>query len=286
MGFFYISSSSTDIISTKITEQYRVISDFMSNNKLKLNGDKTHLMLLATGKAWRTKLGDDSLTLDTGQEIISTSRTETLLGGLIHQNLKWTEHILLNEDSLIKKLGTRLNALKQIGKYADFQTRKMFANGLFMSKLIYLIPLWGGCEKFLIRALQVVQNKAARVVTKLGIFTPIKTLLRQCGWLSVHQLVFFHTVVLMYKTLANKSPEYLFRMTGSEYNYKTRAKDAGKLRQVQEYKVENELNYKSYRWRSIRSWNQLPQDITSITSIQEFKFKLKAWVMENISIHP
>ena len=52
-------------------------------------------------------------------------------------------------------------------------------------------------------------------------------------------MVFFHTVVLMYKTLANKSPEYLFRITGSEYNYKTRAKDAGKLRQVQEYKVEN-----------------------------------------------
>ena len=57
-----------------------------------------------------TKIGDDSRTLDTGQEIISTSRTEMLLGGLIYQNLKWTEHILLNEDSLIKKLGTRLNA--------------------------------------------------------------------------------------------------------------------------------------------------------------------------------
>ena len=45
------SSTSTEIISTRITEQYRVISDFMSNNKLKLNGDKAHLMLLATGKA-------------------------------------------------------------------------------------------------------------------------------------------------------------------------------------------------------------------------------------------
>ena len=75
-------------------------------------------------------------------------------------------------------------------------------------------------------------------------------------------------------------------MTGSELNYKTRAKDTGKLIQVQEYEVENKLNYKSYRWRSIRSWNQLPQDITSITSIQEFKFKLKAWVVENISTYP
>ena len=204
------SSCNTETISTKITEQYNVVADFMSNNKLKLNGDKTHLMLLATGNAWRTKLDNDSISLNTGQEIIGTSKTEKLLGGLINQNLKWTEHILLNDESLLKKLGTRLNALKQIGKVADFKTRKMFADGLFMSKLIYLIPLRGGCEKFLIKALQVVQNKAARSVTRLGIFTPVKTLLKQCGWLSVHQLVFFHTVVLLFKKIHNLSPDYLY----------------------------------------------------------------------------
>ena len=236
---FSYSSTSIATISAKVTEQYSVISEFMSNNMLKLNGDKTHLMLLATENAWRSKLDDNSITLNTGQEIIHTSKTEQLLGGLIQQNLKWSEHILLHKDSLIRKLGTRLNALKQIGRFADFKTRKMFANGLFMSKLIYLIPLWGGCEKLLIRALQIVQNKAARVVTRLGIFTPVKTLLRQCGWLSVHQLVYFHTVVLLFKTLERKSPEYLFSMTGSEYNYNTRAEDAGKLRLVPESKVDN-----------------------------------------------
>ena len=57
----------------------------------------------------------------------------------------------------------------------------------------------GVSEKFLIKALQILQNKAARSVTRLGIFTPVKTLLKQCGWLSVHQLVFFHTVVLLFK---------------------------------------------------------------------------------------
>ena len=133
---FSFWSCSTDTILSKITEQYSVISAFMSNNKLKLNGDKTHLMLLATGNAWRSKLTDNSINLNTGQEIIGTSKTEKLLGGLINQNLKWTEHILLSEESLVKKLGTRLNALKQIGKIADFKTRKMFTDGLFMSKLI------------------------------------------------------------------------------------------------------------------------------------------------------
>ena len=134
----------------------------MSNNKLKLNGDKTHLMLLAPDYALRNKLDEDSIHLDTGEEIVSTTKCEKLLGGIINENLKWTNHILLSEDSLVKKLGTRLSALKLIGKVADFKTRKMLADGLFMSKLIYLIPLWGGCEKYLLKALQVVQNKSAR----------------------------------------------------------------------------------------------------------------------------
>ena len=41
-------------------------------------------------------------------------------------------------------------------------------------------------------------------------------------------------------------------MAGTDYNYKTRAKDSGKLRLASDYKVDHELNLKSYRWRYIR----------------------------------
>ena len=95
--------------------------------------------------------------------MIRTSQNEKLLGGLVSQNLKWTDHILfgsprLGEQSLILQLGKRLAGLKHIRNVADFRTRRMIANGIFMSKLVYIIPVWGGCEKFLIRGLQVVQN--------------------------------------------------------------------------------------------------------------------------------
>ena len=161
--------------------------------------------------------------LNNGQERIQTTDCEKLLGGFIAQNLKWTQHILLNENSLVKQLGKRVVALKKISRVADFKTRKMLADGLFMSKLIYLIPLWGGCEKFLIKSLQVVQNKAARAVAKVGIYTPVQTLLRQCNWLSVHQLVFYHTTILLFKTIQNKNPKYLYDMTSTELAYVTRA---------------------------------------------------------------
>ena len=258
----------------------------MNNNKLKLDSDKTHLMLLATEYAWKRKLSPNSLSLNTGQEVISTTSCEQLLGGFIAQNLKWTNHILLNEKSLVKQLGTRLNALKKVSRVADFKTRKMLADGLFMSKLVYLIPLWGGCEKFLIKALQIIQNKAARSVTKLGIFTPVQTLLRQCGWLSVNQLVFYHTVILLFKTLLKQSPKYLYDMTTTELHYPARAENPGKLRVVADYIPEKELNFKSYKWRSTRFWNQLPSSIRVMNNLVQFKGKLKSWVLLNIEINP
>ena len=283
---FSCSNTNLDTIETKITDNYNTIAAFMNNNKLKLNGDKTHLMLLGSDSARKHKLHANSFSLDTGQEIIKTTDCENLLGGYISQNLKWTNHILLNEKSLVKQLGTRLNALRKISKFADFKTRKMLADGLFMSKLVYLIPLWGGCEKFLNKALQIIQNKAARSVTKLGIFTPVQLLLKQCGWLSVHQLVFFHTLVLLFKTNQQKTPQYLFDMTSSDLNYKTRAENPGKLRSVADYIPEQGLNRKSYKWRSTMYWNQLPPDIRLMDNLGKFKVKLKSWVLLNIDINP
>ena len=36
-------------VSKKLTEKFNIISDFMKNNKLKLNDDKTHLLVMDTG---------------------------------------------------------------------------------------------------------------------------------------------------------------------------------------------------------------------------------------------
>ena len=108
------------------------------------------------------------------------------------------------------QLTTRINALKILSGVATFKSRLMVANGIFCSKLIFQISLWGGTEDFLLSSLQIVQNKAARVVAKRGIYTPVCDLLRQCGWLSVRQLVFYHSVILVHKTLQNKSTNYLY----------------------------------------------------------------------------
>ena len=67
-------------------------------------------------------------------------------------------------------------------------------NGVFMSKLAYLITLWVGVQQYLLGALQVQQLAAARAVCGMNCWRWSKAkLLARTGWLSVRQLVFYHT---------------------------------------------------------------------------------------------
>ena len=58
----------------------------------------------------------------------------------------------------MRSLSSRLSAMKKIRYLASFKNRKMIAEGIFMSKLSYLIALWGGCGAGLKKSLQVLQN--------------------------------------------------------------------------------------------------------------------------------
>ena len=46
-------------------------------------------------------------------------------------------------------------------------------NGIFMSKLIFQMPLWGVAEENLLSSSQVVQNKDSRLITGKGKFNQI-----------------------------------------------------------------------------------------------------------------
>jgi hypothetical protein len=178
----------------------------MAANKLVINADKTHLLVMGTQAMGQTR---QEVQLAAGQHVIFPSPTEKLLGCNIHENMKWREHLQLSEQSLTRQLTSRVNALSKLSVNATFKTRLMAANGAFMSLLIYLIPLWGGTEGYLLKGLQVLQNRAARCVTKQQWFTPTRRLLDQCGWLSVQQLVQYHSLLQVHKAIVAGTPLYI-----------------------------------------------------------------------------
>ena len=122
-------------LSEKLTEKYNVLADYLTDNKLKVNDDKTHLIVMTTRQK-RRHVDTSTVNIVTPTATITPSSVERLLGAKIHQDMRWVEHVLDGDDSLVKALNSRLGALKKISQVASFKSRKATADGIFMSKLI------------------------------------------------------------------------------------------------------------------------------------------------------
>ena len=273
---YSFASKSPVVLSSTLSHKYKLISNYMECNKLVINADKIHLVVMGKTKQDNRR---DEVSLVAGTHIIHPSATEKLLGCHIHQSLKWKEHIQANEKSLIRQLTSHLNALRKLAINAPFKTRLMAANAVFISVLSYLISLWGASEGYLLRALQVVQNKAARCVTKVSWFTATRQLLKQCGWMSIKQLVFYHTALTMHKTLKSGKPVYTRQKLTHDFPYQTRQATGGHVRHSLDSVAEG-----SFISRGTTAYNRIPDSLRSTSSLPLFKKKLKNWTLTNIPI--
>ena len=264
------------VLSHKLTQQYDKISDYMAANKLVINGDKTHLVVMGTKK---TAAKRQEVFVQADGHTIQPSRTEKLLGGVISEDLKWREHLLSSDQSLVTQLTSRINGLVKVASRAPMATRLMVANGIFMSKLCYLIQLWGGCEKYLVKSLQILQNRAARAVTGKSWWTPIRRLLHECRWLSVRQLIFYQTALQTHKILIDGNPVYFKQRMSTNHPYRTRQAAGGSI-----WRGEEEQPGTSFTSRGAQVYNSLPNYVRNCRTLPTFKYKLRQWVATNIPI--
>jgi hypothetical protein len=134
---------------------------------------------------------------------------------------------------------------------------------------------------YLINMLQVLQNWAARFVTQNDIFTSQKQLLLQCGWMSVRQLVIYHDMVQIFKTLSEQKPVSLFKSLSKSFTQRTRAASTGGL--VDNYRTTRDITKESFLVRSTKVWNSLPPATRQAENLRKFKFKLKAWIKLHVT---
>ena len=73
------------VLSDVLTGKYNQLEEWMNNNKLVINPDKTHLMVIGSDKATRIR---QQVNIMAGEYCIKPTETEKLLGGHIHQSLK------------------------------------------------------------------------------------------------------------------------------------------------------------------------------------------------------
>ena len=194
---------------------------------------------------------------------------EILLGLQIEPNLKWHKQV----EELLKKLRKRLTGLQNLRNIIPYHLRKRITEGMFTSVLVYCLPVFGGCDKCEMEALQVMQNKAARLVTHAQLRTSRTEIFSQVGWLTVNQLVFYHSALSTFRIRQAKEPEYLSSVM---------AKD-NRADRIIVPNTNLTLAKNSYCYRAASQWNSLPEHIRRNTRIGQFKSQLKKWILQNIA---
>ena len=119
-GAYSYANRDPVVLSEVLNEKYKLLERWMNNNKLVINPDKTHLMVMA-GRGLAPQR--EHVSMMAGVHNIKPTETETLLGDHIYQSLQWNQHIRDHEGSLIRQLTYRINGLKRIARNSTFQTK-------------------------------------------------------------------------------------------------------------------------------------------------------------------
>ena len=264
-----VADDTIENISDKMTRNCELVIEWMQGNKLKLNANKTHLLTVGTKERLRVQQSSVVVRMDGFQLEESEDKVETLLGIQVENGLKWHKQV----QALQNKLKKRLTGLTNLTNVLPYSLMKRVTEGIFTSVLVYCLPVFGGCDKYELESLQTMQNKAARLVTNSPIRTRRKELFAQLDWLTVNQLVFYHSALTTYRIRSSSEPEYLS-------NIMSRDSRSGRII-IPNTKLS--LAMKSYCYMDASQWNSLPHSIRNIQKIGLFKSEVKTWIKTNVT---
>ncbi len=127
------------------------------------------------------------------------------LGVLFDSNLSFVSHV----SSICK---TAFFNLKNISKLRPLSNAVMLIHAFMTSRLHYCNALLGGCSACFINKLQMVQNAAARVLTRTKKYDHISPLMSTLHWLPNKHCIDFKILLITYKAPNGLAPQYLSKL--------------------------------------------------------------------------
>ena len=264
---------------TQIESNMVKITNFLNCNKLTVNQPKTVIIeIMSKQKRNWVRGTPPQLSVrnpDGSNKIIHAKKNIRLLGGNLQDNLSWQAHLETGEKPLLPELRKKLGALRHLGPGVPRATRLKLSNAIIISRLLYLVPIWGGAPSTYLNKVQRFLNKSARYVNNQGRRSPTRGLMSSCNWLNVRQLAALQSLSLMWNIIWMQSPLHLSRKIAVDDDMLLSTNNA-RLQSTQA----------SYRWRTISTWNQLPVDIRHLQSLPKFKSAVKKWMKETKHLDP
>ena len=171
------------------------VSGWFRDNLLTLNGSKCKFVLFGSAQKLKT-IRDLSIYAD--NHTIECAKSFKYLGVTVQQNMSWTEHV----DKVCTKINQRLGILRRIKHLLPIHARVTLYNSLICPLFDYADFVWGDKNNSsLMSHLQTLQNKAAKLILDVPVYSSATHALSQLSWNTLQLRRVYHRVVLTYKYL-------------------------------------------------------------------------------------
>ena len=249
-----------------------VINEWMIQNTLRLNQDKTEFFLIANRNV-SAALSDISLKL--GELSIQRSTSIKNLGVTFDDSLTMYSQI----NTICKSVNFHIRNIWRIRRFITTEACHHIVRGLVLSRLDYANSLLFGAREADLTRLQRLQNKAARLVLSCGRDQSSTDLFRELHWLPVKQRIIYKLMLYIYKALNDMAPCYISAMVHlqntdpAEYRQRLRSSsDQTRLIVSRSFKRAGDM---SFTIAAARLWNDLPVYLRESQSLPMFKRQLK-----------
>ena len=177
------------------------INNWMILNGLKLNEEKTEFLLLSS----RYRPSPSLESVRVGGEIIQPSSSVCNLGVILDPSVDMEDHI----KKICKTCHFHLTNISKIRSYLDCKSTEAIIHAFVTTNLDYCNAMLYGLPKVLLNRLQLVQNRAARIVTFTKKYEHITPSLIDLHWLPVDYSIIYKISLLVYKAINGFSPSYI-----------------------------------------------------------------------------
>ena len=142
-------------------------------------------------------------------------------------------------------------------------------DGLVLSKIRYMLPIWGGAAEKHMRMVQTLLNDAAHYVTwKTTRRDSSVDLMQECGWMTAAEMANYYSLLLLWRVIRlNAQQSLATKIIIDDDCFVTTA-----IPRLQHTTT-------AFRWRSTTLWNSIPDDLRHNMSLKSFKRNTKKWIL-------
>lgn len=239
----------------------------MLANRLKLNDDKTELIVFSTrcnnniSESIRIKIGD---------AVIEPCPIVRDLGVFLDEHLSMESHV----SKLRQCAYQQLRMVGRIRPCLTVDATKSLMRNLVLTRLDYCNALLTGIPAYLSKKLQLVQNNAARIVYRLRKYDHISPALISLHWLPMKFRPQYKLCLLTFKCVKGSGPIYLSNLLNlKEATRSLRSSRDSMLLQLP--RTSSRLGERAFSVAAPTIWNSLPIELRMEENLESFKKKLK-----------